>query len=227
VAAEAPATELTPGQKLVQFGEAIQTMQAVDVPQPGQLAPELRQLQENMPAPVAGVDVPLPVAEETEAYKVALAAQDARAAATAALAAEEAKGLPVGTAGAAPAQLTDAQVGMEGKTDVVLEAGLAPSRAVLRVAVSRAFVSQTAAEAAVGVETVNMTFPRTVYLTLPDRSQIVFQAGVQPVPVDLSTHSYLVANGVTLVTPNPTRVLDPVLPGASTTAALDSRIAKK
>jgi len=50
--------------------------------------------------------------------------------------------------------------------------------------------------AAAAQDTVLMLFPHPVKLTVTHARQIQFQAGVQPVETGLSTHPYLIANGV-------------------------------
>jgi hypothetical protein len=51
-----------------------------------------------------------------------------------------------------------------------------------------------------GEPTVLMNFPTEITLTLPGYTMVYFPAGVQAVPVSLSTHDYLVKdNGVTPV----------------------------
>ena len=61
-------------------------------------------------------------------------------------------------------------------------------------------MSQTAAEAAQGQETVQMNFPVAVLLTVgPTGAAVLYRAGINPVPTALSTHWWLIANGVTLV----------------------------
>jgi len=50
--------------------------------------------------------------------------------------------------------------------------------------------------AAAAQDTVLMLFPHPVKLTVTHGRQIQFQAGVQPVETGLSTHPYLIANGV-------------------------------
>jgi hypothetical protein len=50
-----------------------------------------------------------------------------------------------------------------------------------------------------GEPTVLMNFPTEITLTLPGYTTVYFPAGVQPVPVSLSTEVYLVDSGVTPV----------------------------
>jgi hypothetical protein len=47
-------------------------------------------------------------------------------------------------------------------------------------------------------ETVTMVFPHRVLLTIDHATQIEFKAGIQEVPVHLSTHPYLISNRVEL-----------------------------
>jgi hypothetical protein len=59
-------------------------------------------------------------------------------------------------------------------------------------------MAQTASQAAQGQETVQMNFPKDVLLTVGVTGAAVqYRAGINPVPIALSTHWWLEANGVT------------------------------
>jgi hypothetical protein len=61
-------------------------------------------------------------------------------------------------------------------------------------------MAQTAAQAAQGHPTTQMNFPHDVLLTVgPMGAAVHYRAGINPVPTALATHSWLAANGVTLV----------------------------
>lgn len=61
-----------------------------------------------------------------------------------------------------------------------------------------------------GEALVKMTFPRKIHLTLQDYSVVVFEKGVNMVPVGLSTHPYVISCGAVVVPEPETRVVPPV-----------------
>lgn len=111
----------------------------------------------------------------------------------------------------ADAASASAPAGLAGSTDGALRPDQAPSSVKAIVGPGTARTTLSAEEVAVeGEEQVKMTFPRQVNLTLEDRTTVVFKAGVNNVPLSLSTHSYLLACGAKPVPAPETRVLLPV-----------------
>jgi hypothetical protein len=73
-----------------------------------------------------------------------------------------------------------------------------------------------------GGEVEPMIFPQDVHLTTQEREIIRYPAGRHDVPVELSGHPYLKANGVTTLSAPPVRELQPTLAGnVSKTAPLE------
>jgi len=60
--------------------------------------------------------------------------------------------------------------------------------------------------AVVGEQTVTMIFPRKVTLTLSNHKRVVFEPGIQEVPVSLSTDEWLARAGARIYTPQPPTV---------------------
>ena len=112
-----------------------------------------------------------------------------------------AAGLPVGTAGVAPAVLS-APVGTQALSGGVLKADQAPGVGavlVTPVATVAAPVKTEAEAASSSIDTVRMSFPKQVQLTLSaGGDKVIFPAGIQDVPVALADHWFLKASGVIL-----------------------------
>jgi hypothetical protein len=63
-------------------------------------------------------------------------------------------------------------------------------------------ILKSSAELCAEEETVLMSFPHALILTLPDHTRVKFNKGVQNVPVSLATHQYLKDSGVKAFKPN-------------------------
>jgi hypothetical protein len=116
----------------------------------------------------------------------------------------------------APEATATAPAGIAGTTSVVLRPDQAPAPSVYQPVGPGTTSFQTvpaARVAADGEELVKMTSPRKFNVTLPDYTIVSFAKGVNDVPMSLSTHPYVIANGATVVPERETRVVPPVQVG--------------